>query len=264
MILLKVGGGKDINWDFIAQDLKTLKEDVIIVHGANAWMKDISQKFGLEETFITSPSGHMSRYTDYKVIEMLTMVYSGLVNKKIVACLQKHSVNAIGLSGADGKIWQGKRKDTILSVEKGKTKVVRDCLTGNVVSVNIKLLLSLLESNYVPVVTIPAITSDGKLINVDNDRAVAIMAKELRVKTVVMLFEAPGLLTDPADATTLVARVKKEAVKEVMGQTSGRMKKKMLGVLECFDSGVEKIYFGDGRIAHPVQNALAGKGTVIS
>jgi len=84
MIIVKVGGGKDINWDYIARDTAALKERVIIVHGANAAFTEISEKFGNAERMIVSPSGHISRYTDLETMNLLTMVYSGLMNKKRV------------------------------------------------------------------------------------------------------------------------------------------------------------------------------------
>lgn len=264
MIILKVGGGKNINWDFIASDLKTLKDQVVIVHGANAWMKDVSEKIGIVEKIITSPSGHTSRYTDDEVMGILTMVYSGLINKKIVACLQKHGVNAIGLTGADGRIWLGKRKDAILSFVDGRTKIIRDCLTGNVISINTKLLLQLVKDGYVPVVTIPAITTRGELINVDNDRAVAVMVKELKVKKIIMLFEASGLLVDKNDEESRIGKIRFGSLDFYMEKMEGRMRKKLLGVKEAFKNGVELVYFGDGRVITPLQKVLEGKGTTLS
>lgn len=263
MIILKVGGGKNINWDYIADDLKTLKEEVIIVHGANAWMKEISERLGVVEKIITSPSGHTSRYTNNKVMEVLTMVYSGLINKKIIATLKKHGISAIGLSGADGDVWLGKCKDAILSKENGKIKIIRDCLTGNVVSVNSKLLLTLINDGFTPVITIPAITSEGELINVDNDRAVAVMVKELKIEKIIMLFEAPGLLSDTTNEDTLIQEIKRSELEDHFKKTTGRMRKKLLGVKEAFDNGVKDVYFSDGRIENPIQNALKRKATHI-
>ncbi|MBI3955386.1 [LysW]-aminoadipate kinase, partial [Candidatus Gottesmanbacteria bacterium] len=153
MIILKAGGGKNINWDYIAEDLKSIIEEVIIVHGANAYAFEVSEKLGIKEKFITSPSGHTSRYTDSQAMDLLTMTYSGLVNKKIVSILRQHGINAIGLCGADGGIWMGKRKEAILSVEAGREKVIRDSQTGNVESVNSSLIKLLISNGYTPVIT---------------------------------------------------------------------------------------------------------------
>lgn len=263
MIIIKVGGGKNINWDYIAEDIKNIKEQVILVHGANAWMKEIGEKLGVKEKMIISPSGHVSRLTTSKTMELLTMVYSGLINKKIVSCLQKYKINAIGLSGADARLWLGKRKEAILSQEGKKIKLITNSKTGVVEAVNIGLLLMLLKAGYMPVITIPAITVEGELINVDNDRAVAIMARDLQIKKIVMLFEAPGLLEDSQNEKTKISRINFEQLKQYIEKTKGRMKKKLLGIKEAITMGVETIYFGDGRILSPISSALAEKGTVI-
>ena len=263
MYILKVGGGKNINWDYIAEDLKSMKKEVIIVHGANAWMKEISQKLGVSEKIITSPSGHVSRYTDEKTMEILLMTYSGLMNKKIVATLRKYGINAMGLCGADGGIWLGKKKEAILSRENGRVKVIRDSLTGNVESVNASLIKLLIDKGYTPILTIPAVTPDGELINVDNDRAVAVMARDMKIKKIVMLFEAPGLLKDKDDESSKISRIDMKEIDQYIKLTEGRMRKKLLGVKEAFAFGVQKVYLGDGRIKHPIINTLEGKGTII-
>lgn len=263
MLIIKVGGGRTINWDYIAYDLKTIRDEVIIVHGANAWMEEIGGKLGISERIVTSPSGHVSRYTDKKTMEVLTMVYCGLVNKKIVACLQKHGINAIGLSGADGKLWLGKRKEVILSQVGEKTKIIRDSVTGKVESVNTSLVKLLIDAGYTPLITTPAITATGELINVDNDRAVAVMARDLKIKKLIVLFEAPGLLEDPRDENSKVSKIERRQLESYLIKTKERMRKKLLGVKEAVSFGVETVYFGDGRIVSPITAALAGKGTVI-
>src|SRR3989338_4023245 len=264
MIIIKAGGGKYINWNYIAQDIATLNEQTIIVHGANAAFKEISQKFGLSEKIIQSPSGNTSRYTDNQTMELLTMVYSGLINKKIVSCLQKHGINAVGLSGADGKLWLGKKKDAILAKVGSKTKLITDSLTGKVESVNTKLISILTRGGFTPVITIPAITDSGELINVDNDRALAVMARDLKVRTLVILLEAPGFMEKLDDPSSKVSHIDIEDIDKFLEKSEGRMKKKLLGVTEAINAGVTNIYFGDGRIKNPVSQAMKGKGTTIN
>jgi len=191
------------------------------------------------------------------------MVYAGLVNKSIVARLQKAGINAVGLSGADGRIWEGKRKTNILSQENGKTKLIKNTFTGKVEKVNAGLIRLLVDNNYLPVITQPAISYEGELINTDNDRNIAVMAKDLEIEELIVLFEAPGLLRDPEDESTLIKEVNRSEIDQVMKQVSGRMGKKVLGAREALDAGVKRIYWGDGRIKEPIKNALAGKGTTI-
>lgn len=263
MLIVKVGGGKQINWDFICQDIASLKEKVILVHGANWQMERVSRKLGRKTKMITSPSGYTSRYTDKQTLEILTMVYSGLVNKRIVAKLQALGVNAVGLSGIDGRIWEGEWKKIVLAKQDGKTKAIRDNFQGKVVKVNDKLLRLLLENNYLPVLTIPAISFENQVINVDNDRAIAVMAKALGIKKLVLLFETPGLLKNLRDPKSMIKNIQANKIEDYLKYGQGRMKKKILGAKEAIQAGVKIIYWADGRVKNPIKKALKGKGTII-
>ena len=112
MKILKVGGGSSINWDFVGEDVaRFLKnEQLIIVHGAGAIRDEIATQLNTPSRTIISPSGYSSTYTDKKAIEIFLMIYPGLMNKQIIAKLQSYGVNAVGLSGIDGRLWQAKRK----------------------------------------------------------------------------------------------------------------------------------------------------------
>lgn len=265
MIILKIGGGKGIveNLDEILRDFAALPGPKILVHGANHEMRVVSEKLGRPEKIITSPSGFTSRYTDRETLEIFEMVYSGVANKRIVEKLQKQGVNAIGLSGIDGRLWEGKRKEAIRAVEGDKVRIIRDDFTGTVEKVNSSLLKLLLDNGYVPVLTPPAISYEGEAINVDNDRAAAVLASGMGADTIVMLFEAPGLLADANDPNSLIRRLSKEELSSSMDLGEGRMKKKLLGSIEGLDAGVKRIVYGDGRIKEPIKSALAGNGTII-
>ncbi len=264
MLIIKVGGGKDINWDYICQDIAQLKQKIVLVHGANWEMDKIAKKLGQPPKTIISPSGFASRYTNQETLEILTMVYSGLVNKRVVSKLQSLGINAIGLSGVDGRIWQGQWKKVILAKENGKTKAIRDNYQGKVTQTNSALIKLLSSKNYLPVITIPAISQENKMINVDNDRAVAVMAKDLAVKKLVILFEAPGLLKDPKNESSLIKKVNIKNIDDYYKYAQGKMKKKLMGAKEAFKNGVEQIYWFDGRLNNPVTRALKGEGTTIT
>lgn len=262
MYIIKVGGGKDINWDFIAEDLKRQKK-FIIIHGANYQIKVISQKLGVAEKKITSPSGFVSRYTDEATLDVFLMTYAGLINKKIVAKLQKYGINAVGLTGIDGRIWEGERKKIIYSVENGKTRLISDSLTGNVEKINTNLLILLIDNGFVPVLCPPAISFENEIINVDNDRAAAILANSLKIKEIIMLFEAPGFCLNLDDPKSLVKKIQADELDEYIEIATGGMKKKLLGVKEAMKGSVKRVYLGDGRIKYPIKNIKNGGGTVI-
>lgn len=266
MILIKVGGGKNINWDYICKDLVSLiksGEKIIVVHGASSTRDEIAEKLKIPTKTITSPSGITSVYTDKKALEVLLMVYAGLINKQIVAKMQSYGINAVGLSGVDGKVWEAKRKDAVYSLENGKTKLISDNLTGKVEKINTELLNLLVKNKYVPVICPPAISFENEIVNTDNDMAVAVMAGVLKIKKTIVLFEAPGMLRDINDPKSLIKKLKKEELENSMKFAVGRMKKKLLGAQKALALGVKKIYWGDGRIEHPILNAIKEKGTVI-
>lgn len=267
MLIIKIGGGKDINWDYVCEDIHELQsrgEKIIIVHGASEKRNEIAEKLGIPTKTVTSPSGVSSVLTDRPAIEVFLMAYAGVVNKQIVEKMQSHDINAIGLSGVDGKLWQAKKKGDILVKENGKTKLVKGNLTGRVETVNHQLLELLLNNGYVPIISAPAISHENEIVNTDNDWATAVTAGSLKAKEIIYLFEAGGLLKDFSDKTSVIKNIDKNKIDEFMDSAQGRMKKKLLGVKKAFELGVEKVYFGDGRIKNPIKNVLDGKGTIIS
>lgn len=264
MLIIKVGGGTAINQTGIVRDIKSLKQQIIFVHGARKQADQIAQKLGIPTKRITSPSGLDSIFTDRPALEVMLMSYAGLVNKQWVELFHYHGLNAIGLSGADGKIWQGQRKTHLISQQGSKQKLISNTFTGKVDQVNTVLIKLLLKHNYLPVITQPAISYQGELINTDNDLNIAVMTKALKVKQLVVLFEAPGLLQHHQDESTLIKQVASKDLFQMLQFAQGTMKKKILGAQQAFQAGIKTIYWGDSRLPHPVKSALAGKGTVIS
>ena len=113
MIIVKIGGGGDINIEGIVADLAALTEKFIIVHGANALRDKLAEDLGRPKRVITSVKGYASVYSDEKLIDVMMMAYAGLRNKRIVERCHQHGINAVGLSGIDGKLIQGKRNSGI-------------------------------------------------------------------------------------------------------------------------------------------------------
>ena len=266
MLLIKIGGGKNINWDGICADILSLmnKEQIICVHGANAKRDEIAAKMSVPVKIVISPSGISSVYTDEEALEVFIMAYAGLVNKQIVGRMLSHGLNAVGLSGIDGKLWVAKRKKHLLIKEGKKIKLLKDNKTGRVEVINTHLIHLLLNNNYLPVICPPAISYENEIVNTDNDWAIAVMAEALNIKKIVSLFEAPGLLKDAEDESSLIRHIEKRKIEDYLQYGKERMKKKILGAKKAIEAGVEIIFWGDGRIEHPVQSALEGKGTVIS
>jgi [amino group carrier protein]-L-2-aminoadipate 6-kinase len=267
MIIVKVGGSLGIDYDAVCADIAELWKSgqrLILVHGGSGETNRIAELLGHPARFVTSPSGYTSRFTDRETLEIFEMVYCGKMNKGMVERLQRLGVNAVGLSGLDGRIFEGKHKDSVRVVENGKTKLLRGDHTGTVEQVNAGLLKLLLDNGYLPVLTPPGASFDGIAINVDGDRAAAAVATAMRAEVLLLLSNVPGLLRNFPDEGSLITSIPAKDVEQYLEFAQDRMKKKVLGAAEAVAGGVGRVIFGDARAGKPVSEALAGKGTVVS
>ena len=262
MIIVKVGGGRKINLKGVVEDLSSLSEPFIIVHGANAVRDDLAAKLGHPTKTVMSVSGYSSVLSDENAIDMIMVAYAGLQNKRLVELCQQHGINAVGLSGIDGKAVQGVRNKGIRVRQNEKTIMMRD-YSGKPRSVNKGLITLLLDNGYVPVLCIPIIDENNTAINSENDDIVATLQEELHAETVIQLIEAPGFLNDANNENSLVARISKLELESREAQVEGRMKRKIHALTKLAATGVHRILISDGRVEHPIQDALNGKGTTI-
>ena len=172
MMILKIGGGDAINLEAVARDVARFDEPVVIVHGANALRDRLAAGMGTPIKTVTSVSGFSSVVSDDNTIDLMMMAYAGLRNKRLVELLQRNGVNAIGLSGLDGRLVTARRNRGFRVIENGRKMLMRD-LSGKPQSLNTDLLELLLKQGYVPVMTVPVIDEDGFAVNTENDEIVA-------------------------------------------------------------------------------------------
>lgn len=262
MIIIKIGGGKDINAEGIIKDLSKLDEKFIIIHGANYVRDELISKLGNSKKIITSVSGYDSVFSDETAIDTMMMAYAGLRNKRIVEMCQQNGINAVGLSGLDGKVIRGKRNQGIRIREDGKVKIVRD-FSGKPKEINVELLKLLMNNGYTPVLCVPIIDENNFAVNSENDDIVNVLQSALRADKIIQLIEAPGFLDDKNDPDSLIKKITKSELLEKEEKSEGRMKRKMHALTKLFEEGAAEVYISDGRSEHPLEDALAGKGTLI-
>lgn len=266
MIVVKMGGAQGVNLGAVCQDVAELirqGEEVVFVHGGSNETNELSEKLGITPRFITTTSGFTSRYTDRQTLEIFAMA-TAKINLILVEQLQKAGVAAVGISGADGRLLSAKRNEAIKIVENGRRMVIRDDFTGKIEQVNTTLLRALLSAGQTPVIQPLAISEAGDALNVDADRAAAMVAGSLGAGQLILLTNVPGLLRSFPDESTLIPHIGRGEIDTALGVAEGRMKKKVLGAIEALDLGVQKIIFADGRVEHPLLGALSGAGTTIS
>lgn len=265
-IVIKLGGTEGVDFSAICVDAAELLKNgrqLVFVHGGSAEANALGQALGMPPRFITSPSGYTSRYTDRKTLEIFLMAVNGKVNSLLTEQLQRLGVNAFGLCGLDGRLMLAARKDSIQSVENGKRKIIRDDYTGKIERVNAALLEMLLGAGCLPVIAPVAVSDKGEALNVDADRAAAMVAGALRAETLILLTAAPGLMEKFPDESTLIHNLPQAKLPAALEMAQGRMKKKVLGAEEALKGGVSRVIIADGRVEAPISAALAGAGTLI-
>ena len=266
IVVVKLGGTEGVDFSAICNDAAELLKQgkqLVFVHAGSAEANALGEAVGTPPKMITSPSGYTSRYTDRKTLEIFLMAVNGKVNSLLTEQLQMLDVNAFGLCGLDGKLIQAARKETVQSVENGKRKIIRDDYTGKIESVNSELLMMLLNAGYLPVIAPVAVSEKGEALNVDADRAAAMVASALKAERLLLLTAVPGLMEKFPDESTVIRQLPQSQLAAAGEAAQGRMKKKVLGAEEALKGGVSRVVIADGRIQYPITNALRGEGTVI-
>ncbi|OLC34048.1 MAG: acetylglutamate kinase [Thaumarchaeota archaeon 13_1_40CM_4_38_7] len=265
MITIKIGGSVvDGLHPSTISDLKKVSqhEKIILVHGGGKEVTKISEALGKEQKFIVSPGGIKSRYTDKETIEIFTMVMSGKINKMIVRILQKNGINAVGLSGIDGKIIQAERKKKLIVInEKGRKMAIDGGYTGKIQDVNSSLVSVILDQGYVPVISPIALSEEFDFLNVDGDRAAAYVAGKMHSDKILFLTNVDGLMMDDK----LVKKLSLSKAKEILPKIGFGMEKKILAATEALELGVKEALVANGQKENPISSAIAHDNcTVIS
>ena len=257
MITIKIGGSVVDNLHpTTISDIKKVAETegVVLVHGGGKEVTKVCEQLGKEPKFVTSPSGIKSRYTDKETAEIFTMVMSGRINKTKVRMLQQNGINAVGLSGVDGKVIEAERKKKLLIVnEKGRKQAIDGGYTGKISKVNAPLIKSLLDQGLTPVISPIAISEESEFLNVDGDRAAAYVAGAIKSDKVLFITNVDGLLMDDK----LVQKLTLAEAKEIRPKIGPGMEKKILAATEALDMGVKEALIGNGQKENPISSAIS-------
>ncbi|WP_289645057.1 acetylglutamate kinase [Maribacter aestuarii] len=236
--IVKIGGNVIENTEELAVFLElfaTLKGSKILVHGGGKKASEILNKMGIEPKMTGG-----RRITDAESLEVITMVYGGLTNKNIVAQLQAHACNAIGLSGADGNTIQA-HKRPVKDIDYG--------FAGDVDGVNTKTISNLLKAGLTPVFC--ALTHDGKgqILNTNADTIASEIASgmgQLYDTTLYYCFEKKGVLLDVKDDDSVVKNINSETYQKLLDEKviADGMLPKMENCFYALNRNVNKVCIG--------------------
>lgn len=262
-IVVKVSGKVGESYGAVAADVAALFHSgraLVLVHGGSAAIDEVSRHRGIAPQRVVSASGIEGRYTTEGDIDTLLMATAGLVNKNLVLHLHRHGITSVGLSGLDGGLLRGPRKDVLRIVENGKARLLRGNHSGDVDRVDAELLRLLIRRGAVPVVAPLALSWDDHVMNVDGDRVAAAVASSIGAQDLVLLSDVPGVM-DAAGGVVLAGGDLVALREQLMPAARGRMRIKLLAAQSALKNGVARVAIASAQVPSPISAALSGGGT---
>lgn len=234
--IVKVGGAVVEDEQQLSQLLKdfaAIEGRKVLVHGGGRRATKVAAALGIESHMVNG-----RRITDSDMLEVVTMVYGGLVNKKLVARLQAQGVNALGLTGADMDVIRSHRRPLKDGIDYG--------FVGDVDQANGTMLSTLIEAGITPVMA--PLTHDGKgqMLNTNADTIASETAKALATQydvTLIYSFEKKGVLKNPDDDDSVIETITHEDFEryKANGTIGGGMIPKIENALAAVDAGVSRV-----------------------
>jgi len=237
IVVIKFGGnamGDDATMADFARDIVLMRKvgvNPVVVHGGGPMINDLLGKLGIESKFVRG-----KRVTDKPTVEVVEMVLSGLVNKRIVQAISDQGGRAVGLSGKDDDLLVCEADDPDLG------------FVGKPVEMNVQVLRDLFDAGIIPVVA-PVATgvNDNETFNVNGDTAAGAIAGALQADRLLLLTDVAGVKDESGQVLT---QLSPEQVKELTksGVISGGMIPKTETALKAIEDGVRAVVILDGRL----------------
>lgn len=208
----------------------------VVVHGGGPEINTWLDKIGIEPQFKNG-----LRVTDATTMEVVEMVLVGRVNKELVSLINRAGGKAIGLCGKDGNLFMARPEGQ-----------VGFGFVGEVMSVDIQVLLPLVESGYIPVISSVAEDSGGQAYNINADTVAGELAAALGAEKLVLLTDTAGILRDYHDPATLIYKLDIQQARDLIaaGVVSGGMIPKVNCCVRSLAQGVRAAHIIDGRVPH--------------
>ena len=252
LTIVKVGGAvveDELQLSQLLKDFSAIEGRKVLVHGGGRKATQMAAKLGIETQMVGG-----RRITDATILEVVTMVYGGLVNKNLVARLQANGVNALGLTGADANVIRSHKRPLKDGIDYG--------FVGDIDNVAHETLSHLIEAGVTPVMAPLTHDGQGNILNTNADTIASETAKALANNydvTLIFSFEKKGVLSRPDDDESVIPVITHEDFERYKadGTISGGMLPKIENALKAVDAGV-------GKVIITLATAIDGEhGTVI-
>lgn len=233
---LKSSFANDVTW------LKSVGINPVVIHGGGPQIENLLTQLGKEAKFVDG-----FRVTDSETMDIVEMVLAGKVNKELVELINQFGGRAVGLSGQDGSLIRAKKK--LLGVDEKPEKKFDIGLVGDIEKVDPKILFSLTNDGFIPVVAPIATGINGETYNINADVVAGKLAEVLQAEKLVLITNTPGVLdTNGKLITGLTAKEIDKLIED--NSISGGMLPKINSALEAAKSGVESVHIIDGRVSN--------------
>ncbi len=224
--------------------LHSLGIRLVVVHGGGPQASAMSRRLGREPRLVAG-----RRITDDDALEVAKMVYSGLLTTDLLSALREHRVQAVGLSGVDADLLTAHRRPPVpVMDDSGREEVVDFGHVGDIDRTDPRVISSLLDARFVPVIASLAGDDDGNVYNVNADTVAETIATALHAQKLIFLTGVPGVLRDRSDPSTLVTFADPDDLTELMqsGALAGGMRPKVEACIRAATNGVERTHIIDG------------------
>jgi acetylglutamate kinase len=236
LTIVKVGGAvveDELQLSQLLRDFSAIEGRKVLVHGGGRKATKMAERLGIETKMVEG-----RRITDADMLEVVTMVYGGLVNKNLVARLQANGVNALGLTGADADAIRSHKRPLKNGVDYG--------FVGDVDQANSEMLSKLIETGITPVMAPLTHDGEGHILNTNADTIASETAKALAQQydvTLIFSFEKKGVLANPDDDDSVIPVITRTLFEKYKadGTISGGMLPKIENALSAVDAGVSKV-----------------------
>lgn len=256
------------NLTSLAEELALLHQvgiRICVVHGGGKQLTDLASKLGVEQTIIEG-----RRVTDDATLEMAKMVFAGKINTDILAALRHRGIEAVGLSGVDGNIIHAERRPPkeILNRETGVRAQVDFGHVGDVVRINSRLLMVLLDHGYLPVISSLGADDEGMVFNINADTVASEIAVQLKAEKLILLSDVDGIYLSPGDPKTKLSRLTADEADDLVarGAATGGMIPKLQSITALLRRGVHSAHVISGTNRNALLSEIftdKGTGTMV-